>query len=337
MATPAKPTDDTTADGTTASPAGEGQDAVVHTDTSATTGATLSTDLLRGAVGGLVAGAVFMGLAAWFSAADGGTPFDAFRAVAALVLGGEPAELGREALALGAAIHVGFALLAGVVFAFAAPLLRRHDALVSVAVAYGGLLYVVNLLVFGQEAYPLFEDGNPALDLGAHLLFGALLGATFAGIRLPGEAARDILGQRVARAVGALSAAVVAFLHLALADQFLGDDRYVGAVVVAVAVAMACVAVQLARRADLVAWVVGVLASVGVITVYVLARTTGLPTLDDTGGAPGLAAVVAAGVFLLAFVGAMVGRRRRRTEVRRVPRTRPTRADMSAKDATVKR
>jgi len=223
------------------------------------------------------------------------------------------------------------------VFALAAPFLRRHDALVAVAVAYGGVLYVVNLLAFGQEAYPLFGEANPAFDLTAHLLFGALLGASFAGIRLPGELRRDFLGQRAARIVGALSAAVVAFLSLSLADSYLGDDRYMGAAVVAAAIAMAYVAIQLARRADLAAWIVGVLVSIGMITAYVLARMTGTLSASDTGGLPGLVAVVAEGVFLVAFVGALVGRRRHRTRVRKVPPRRPTRADTSAEEATTKR
>lgn len=323
------------ADATTTGPAGEDeeQDVLIHLDPPAQTTGTLRQDLLRGAVGGLVAGAVFIGLAAWFSAAAGGAPFDAFRQAATLGLG-EPVELGRGALLTGAAIHVGFALLAGLLFALAAPFLRRHGALVGVGVAYGGALYLVNLLVFGQEAYPLFQEANPAFDLTAYLLFGALLGASFAGIRLPGELHRDIVGQRAARAVGSLAAAVVAFLHLALADQYVADDRYVGAVVVAAAIAMAYVAIQLARRADLTAWIVGALVSIGLITAYVLATTTSLPVVDDTGGLVGIVAVAAEGVFLVAFVGALVGRRRNRTRIRKVPRRRPTRADMSAKEAT---
>lgn len=323
------------ADATTTGPAGadEEQDVLIHLDPPRDTTTTLRHDLLRGAVGGLAAGAVFIGLAAWFSAAAGSGPFDVFRQAATMGLG-EPVEVGRGALLAGAAIHVAFALLAGLLFALAAPFLRRHGALVGAGVAYGGALYVVNLLAFGQEAYPLFQEANPAFDLTAFLLFGALLGASFAGIRLPGELHRNIVGQRAPRAVGSLAAAAVAFLHLAVADQYVGDDRYVGAVVVATAIAMAYVAIQLARRADLTAWIVGGLVSAGLITAYVLARTTGVPSISDTGGGlPGLVAVVAEGVFLLAFVAALVGRRRNRTRIRKVPR-RPTRADMSAKEAT---
>lgn len=327
------------ADATTTRPvdSDEEQDVLIHLDPPTETTTRLRQDLVRGAVGGLVAGAVFIGLAAWFSAAAGGGPFDVFRQVATMGLG-DPVEAGRGALLTGAAIHVGFALLAGLLFALAAPFLRRHGALVGAGVAYGGALYLIDLLAFGQEAYPLFQEASPAFDLTAFLLFGALLGASFAGIRLPGELHRNIVGQRAARAVGSLSAAAVVFLHLALADQYVADDRYVGAVVVAAAIAMAYVAIQLARRADLTAWIIGVLVSAGLITAYVLARTTGVPSVSDTGGGlPGLVAVVAEGVFLVAFVAALVGRRRNRTRIRTVPRRRPTRADMSAKEATTER
>lgn len=324
------------ADATTTRPADsdEEQDVLIHLDPPAAATSTLGQDLLRGAVGGLVAGAVFIGVTAWFATTTGGSLFDPFRMISTIALGGEPADVGQAGILTGAAIHVGLSLLFGLVFALAAPFLRRHDSLASIGIAYGGALYVVNFLVFGQEFYPQFQDANQAFELTAHLLFGALLGATFASMRLPGELRRNIVGQRAARIVGALSAAVAAFVHLALADQYLGDELYVGAVVVAAAIALIYAAVQLARRADLAAWIVGVLVSAGMITAYALARTTGLPSVDGAGGALGIAAVVAEGVFLVAFVGALVGRRRHRTRIRKVPRRRPTRADMSAKDAT---
>lgn len=328
------PTDEATDEATAGASQSDRQpDTSRHDPPAEPTGA-LGQDLLRGAVGGMVAGAVFMGLAAWFAAAAGDTPFDAFRLISTVVLGGEPAELGRGAILTGAAIHVGLSLLFGLVFALAAQFLRRRDALVSAGVAYGGTLYLVNLLAFGQASYPLFEVSNPAFDLAMHLLFGALLGASFAGIRLPGELKRDFLGQRAARVVGALSAATVAFVHLALANQYLDSHVYVGVVVVAAAIAMAYVAIRLARRADLVAWILGAVVSAGMITLYVLSRTTDLLVVTDTGGLPGVVAVVAEGVFLVAFVAALVGRRRSRTRVRRVPRRRPTSAVMSAKEAT---
>lgn len=342
MATSGTTNDDTTTDTTvvsTARPAppdedqDQEQDVLIHLDPPAVATSTLS-DLLRGAVGGVVAGAAFMGLMAWSSVAAGASPLDPFRSIATLVVTGETAELGRGAIFIGAALHGVVVLAAGLLFALMAPLLRRHDALVGAGIAYGGVLHLVNLLAFGQATYPEFRQADAVLGLTASLLFGALLGASFARIRLPGERKRDVVGQWAARAVGALAAAVTLFLYLALAPQYLEDELYVGVLVLTAAVAMTYVAIQLARRADLAAWVVGVLVSIGMVTAYVLERTSGLPEVGGTGGALGLAAAVAEGVFLVAFVAALIGRRRRRTRLRKVSTRRSTGADMAAKQAT---
>lgn len=269
-----------------------------------------SRDLAGGVVGGLVAGAVFIGVTGWFAYSQGNPPLAPFKLISTLVLGGTPKSIGSEGIWIGAGIHAGLSIVFGVVFALFARLLRDRDALVSAGVAYGGLVYVLDFLILGHTVVPQFQMPNQPFELTVHLLFGALLAGTLGTRGSVGELVTEPARRRAARGVGALSAAGVALIHFALAGEHLQKEFYVGVLFVIGAIVLTYAAVQLARRPDTAAWVLGGLVMAGMFAGFLLARTTGLPSnyLEKLYPSTGIASLVMEAVFLAALVVALGGR-----------------------------
>jgi uncharacterized membrane protein YagU involved in acid resistance len=141
----------------------------------------LAARLLRGAVGGVLAGLVFAGVTMWFADSTGGKPEMPLRMISTIVKGDAAMAAGTTSPALGAAVHVLLSALFGMVFALAVPLFRTNGTVALAGTAYGLLLYVVNFLVLTPMAFTTFRDANQPFEVFAHLVFGTLLSFVFFG------------------------------------------------------------------------------------------------------------------------------------------------------------
>lgn len=147
-------------------------------DTTARRGRGVSPWLGSGALAGLLAGAAFMALNAWFAAGNGLHPLAPFRTVATLVEGPPPVE---ATVGVGIVVHAVLSVLFGVVFAALLVPLRRRSAgwIAWAGLVFGGVVYLVDfqLLARGVAYFSAFRETNQPLELAAHLVFGAVLAA----------------------------------------------------------------------------------------------------------------------------------------------------------------
>ena len=158
--------------------------------------------LVRGAVGGVVAGLVFAAVTMWFAHSTGGKAEMPLRMISTIVKGDQAMAAGTTSVALGAVVHLALSALFGMVFALAVPRFRTNGTVALAGTAYGLLLYVVNFLVLTPLVFTTFRMANQPFEVFAHLVFGTLLSFAFFGSGLRrGEPALAI--QR--RSAGALS------------------------------------------------------------------------------------------------------------------------------------
>jgi uncharacterized membrane protein YagU involved in acid resistance len=137
--------------------------------------------LLRGAVGGVLAGLVFAGVTMWFAHSTGGKPELPLRMISTVVKGDAAMAAGTTSRALGAAVHLLLSALFGIGFALAVPLFRTNGTVALAGTVYGLLLYVVNFLVVAPLAFTTFRMANQPFEVVAHLAFGTLLAFAFFG------------------------------------------------------------------------------------------------------------------------------------------------------------
>ena len=124
--------------------------------------------LVRGAVGGVAAGIVFVGVTMWFAESTGGKAEMPLRMISTIVKGDQAMAAGTTSVALGAVVHLVLSALFGMAFALA-------------GTAYGLLLYVVNFLVLTPLVFTTFGMANQPFEVVAHLVFGTLLSFAFFG------------------------------------------------------------------------------------------------------------------------------------------------------------
>jgi hypothetical protein len=161
----------------------------------------LAARLLRGAVGGILAGMVFAAVTMWFADSTGGTANMPLHMISTIVKGDKAMAAGTTSVGLGLVVHLVLSALFGMLFALAVPRLRTNGTVALAATLYGALLYVLNFLVLAPLAFTTFQDANQPFELFAHIVFGTLLGFAFygSGVRrgepvLAIQAARDTTG-----------------------------------------------------------------------------------------------------------------------------------------------
>jgi len=136
----------------------------------------------KGAVGGLVAGLVFLIMElALVPTVGGGELWAPPRMMGAIVLGSDalppPATFDAAIVAVGMIVHFALSAVLGVIFAFGAAKLKLSGAMAIVAGAVFGLLvYVVNFYGF-TAVFPWFAMARNAITIASHVVFGAVLGA----------------------------------------------------------------------------------------------------------------------------------------------------------------
>jgi uncharacterized membrane protein YagU involved in acid resistance len=141
----------------------------------------LAARLLRGAVGGVLAGLVFVGVTMWFAHSTGGKPELPLRMISTIVKGDQAMAAGTTSPALGAVVHVLLSALFGMIVALAVPVFRTNGTVALAGTVYGLLLYVVNFLVLTPLAFTTFRMANQPFEVVAHLAFGTLLSFAFFG------------------------------------------------------------------------------------------------------------------------------------------------------------
>jgi len=141
----------------------------------------LAVRLLRGAVGGVLAGLVFAGVTMWFADSTGGKPDMPLRMISTIVKGDTAMAAGSTSPALGAVVHVVLSALFGMVFALAVPRFRTNGTVALAGTVYGLLLYLVNFLVLSPLVFSIFRNANQPFEVFAHMVFGTLLSFAFFG------------------------------------------------------------------------------------------------------------------------------------------------------------
>lgn len=137
--------------------------------------------LLRGVIGGVVAGMVFAGVTMWFAQSTGGSAGMPLHMISTVVQGDEAMEAGRTNPALGAVVHLLLSALFGIVFALAVPRFRTNGTVAIAGTLYGLLLYVANFVILAPLAFPAFRGANQPFEFFAHVVFGTLLSFAFFG------------------------------------------------------------------------------------------------------------------------------------------------------------
>lgn len=146
---------------------------------------TVSARLLRGAVGGFVAGAVFIAINMWFVSSMGDPAEAPFRLISTLVLGQGALEAGTASVGLGILVHAVLSVAFGVAFALVVPAFKTNGTVALAGALFGALLYVVNFLVLANVAFTQFQAPNDPLEFAAHVVFGLVLAVFFysSGVR----------------------------------------------------------------------------------------------------------------------------------------------------------
>jgi uncharacterized membrane protein YagU involved in acid resistance len=139
----------------------------------------------RGAVAGAVAGLVFI-LANMIYATTQDQPAVApFLAISTVFHFSDMPVMNPNEVVVGLVTHFGFAVLFGIGFALAVPVLRNPGQLAGAALVYGLLLYVVNFQVLGRIVFDFFQNPkgpNQVFELIVHpLAFGLPLVPFFLG------------------------------------------------------------------------------------------------------------------------------------------------------------
>ena len=136
----------------------------------------------RGAVGGLVAGLVFVMMEmALVPTVGGGELWGPPRMMGAIVLGSDalppPATFDAAIVMVGMLVHFALSAVLGVIFAVATAKLKLSGAMAILAGAVFGLaVYVVNFYGF-TAVWPWFEMARNWITIASHVVFGAVLGA----------------------------------------------------------------------------------------------------------------------------------------------------------------
>jgi hypothetical protein len=137
--------------------------------------------LVRGAVGGVGAGVVFVAVTMWFADSTGGKAEMPLRMISTIVKGDQAMAAGTTSPTLGVVVHVVLSALFGLVFALAVPRFGTNGTVALAGTIYGLLLYVVNFLVLTPLLFTTFRMANQPFEVVTHVVFGTLLSFAFFG------------------------------------------------------------------------------------------------------------------------------------------------------------
>lgn len=131
--------------------------------------------MLRGAIGGLVAGVIFGLFQMWFMV-DAGLPADTIiHMIATIVQPDEYFAAGTTSLAVGWAVHVGLSITYGALLGLLAAEFKSNVSRVALAGFYGLVIYMFNFLLLVPLFYPVFSIANQPFEAVVHVVYGFLL------------------------------------------------------------------------------------------------------------------------------------------------------------------
>lgn len=135
--------------------------------------------LLRGVVGGVGAGLLFIWVTMWFASENGEPAETPLRMISTIVKGDGAMMDGSSSVGLGWTVHLVLSAAFGLGFALITPMLKTNGTLLLAGTMYGGLLYVVNFQILAPLAFETFEMPNQAFELVVHVAFGTLMATAF--------------------------------------------------------------------------------------------------------------------------------------------------------------
>jgi len=137
--------------------------------------------VVRGAVGGLLAGAVFLGVTMWYSTSTDGPAVMPLRMMSTIVLGDDAMAKGDTSPGLGLLVHIVLSAAFGITLALVVPRLRTNGSVALVGTAYGLVLYLVNFQILARLFFTTFKMANQPFEVFAHIVFGTLVAFAFYG------------------------------------------------------------------------------------------------------------------------------------------------------------
>lgn len=140
---------------------------------------TLSERMGRGTLGGIAAGTMFAGMEMW-NATSNDLPVRApFLAISTIVLGNSALTTGQANVAIGLIVHTAISIFYGMLFGLLTPVLRTNGTVALAGLAYGALIYLIDLRLVAPIWFPLFTTGDQSFALLVHLLYGIVVGIAF--------------------------------------------------------------------------------------------------------------------------------------------------------------
>src|SRR5918994_3208167 len=136
-------------------------------------------DLVRGAVGGVIAGGVFLIVNMWFATSMNDPAKMPLLMMATIVQGKDAIADGSATVGVGLLVHGALSVVFGVAFSLLAARLRTNGSLALAGMGFGVVLYLVNFTIFAPAAFTVFEDANQPFEFVAHVMFGVLLSLAF--------------------------------------------------------------------------------------------------------------------------------------------------------------
>jgi uncharacterized membrane protein YagU involved in acid resistance len=153
------------------------------------------TDWKAGVWAGVIAGVVFMMLEmsmVWLFMGE--SPWAPPHMIAAMALGkdvlpqpGTWAPFDMKILITAMLVHFPLSIAYGLIGAW---LMHRFDWLGALAIgaAFGLAIYLLNFYLIAPAAFPWFEMARNWISVLAHVIFGAVLGVSYIGLRKPSQA-----------------------------------------------------------------------------------------------------------------------------------------------------
>lgn len=143
-------------------------------------GEALPKRLVRGAIGGFLAGLPFIGVTMWFADSLGNPAEAPLKLISTLVLGGDALMTPDADALLGFGVHSVLAIVFGMLFALVVPFFKNNGTVALAGGIFGGLLYLVNFQIIARLFIERFLNGpNQPFELVIHVVFGHLLAVAF--------------------------------------------------------------------------------------------------------------------------------------------------------------
>ena len=135
--------------------------------------------VVRGVVGGELAGAVFALVTVWFTTTLDMEGDMALLMMSTVASGRNAIDDGTASVAVGVLVHLTLSALYGVLFALAVPKMRTNGTLLLSAGAWGLIVYLVNFRILSPLFFPVFQDANQPFEVLIHLVYGQIVALLF--------------------------------------------------------------------------------------------------------------------------------------------------------------